>query len=65
MVSSLVVTLLEVSKRDEGVVAIHLPIGSLKTCSGLERYRDVNPVPTSPLTNDIATALLRPVFCSV
>ena len=27
----LVITLLEVSEREEGVVAIHLPIGSLKT----------------------------------
>ena len=27
----LVVTLLEVSKREEGVVALHLPIGLLKT----------------------------------
>ena len=32
----LVVTLLEVSEREEGVVAVHLPIGPLKTHSGLE-----------------------------
>ena len=32
----LVITLLEVSEKEEGVVAIHLPIGPLKTCSGLE-----------------------------
>ena len=33
-----------------GVVVIHLPTGLLKT-----RYRDVNPVPTSPLTDHLAT----------
>ena len=32
----LVVTLLEVSEREEGVVAKHLSIGSLKTRSGLQ-----------------------------
>ena len=32
----IVVNLLEVIEREEGVVAIHLPIGSLKTRSGLE-----------------------------
>ena len=46
-------------------MAIHLPIGPLKTCSGLEpgwsRYRDVNPVPTSSLADDITTALSGPV----
>ena len=29
--SRLVVTMLEVSEKDEGVVALHLPIGPLKT----------------------------------
>ena len=28
--------MLEVSEKEEGVVALHLPIGSLKTHSGLE-----------------------------
>ena len=32
----MVVTVLEVSKKEEGVVALHLRIGPLKTCSGLE-----------------------------
>ena len=41
----LVVTLLEVSEREEGVVALHLPIGLLKTRSGLE------PVPRCEPTN--------------
>ena len=37
-------------------MAIHLPIGSLKTTLGWSRYRDANPVPTSPLSDDITTA---------
>ena len=38
-------SLLEVSEKEEGVVTLHLPIGSLKTRSGLE------PVPrTEPST---------------
>ena len=59
------VTLLEVSKREEGVVALHLPIGPLNTSSGLERYRDTNPVPTSPLADDITTTSLGPVFSTI
>ena len=35
-------------------MALHLPIGPLKT-------QDANPVPTSPLADDIATAPLGPV----
>ena len=42
----LVVTLLEVSEKEEGIVAFHLPIGPLKTCS-------------SPLADDLATALFN------
>ena len=52
-------TLLEVSEREEGVVAVHLPIGSLKTRSGLEPVPRCEP--TSPLADDIATALSGPV----
>ena len=37
-------------------MAIHLPIGPLKTRSGLE------PVPTSPLADDITTAPSGPVI---
>ena len=55
----LVVTLLEVSESEEGVVAIHLPIGPLKLA--WSRYRDTNPVPTSPLADDITTAPSGPV----
>ena len=55
------VTLIEVSEREECVVVFHLPIGPLKTCSGLSRYRDVNPVPTNLLADDIATAPSGPV----
>ena len=36
-------------------MALHLPDGSLKIRSGLERYRDANQVPTSPLADDMAT----------
>ena len=55
-----VVTLLEVSEREEGVVAI----GSLTptpTPLGCSRYRIANPVPTSPLADDIATTPSGPV----
>ena len=48
-------------EREEGVVAIHQPIGSLKTHSGLDQYRDANQVPTSPLADDVTTAPLGPV----
>ena len=37
-------------------MALHLPTGPLKPALGWSRYRDVNPIPTSPLANDIATA---------
>ena len=37
-------------------MAIHLSIRSLKPRSGLEPYRDANPVPTSPLGEDITSA---------
>ena len=33
-VSRTIVTLLEVSESEEGVVAVHLPIGPLEPCSG-------------------------------
>ena len=45
--------MLEVSEREEGVVAIHLPIGSLKNPAlGWSRYRDANPVPQSEVLNN-------------
>ena len=37
-------------------MALHLPTGPLKT-----RYRDANPVPSSPLADDLATAPSGPV----
>ena len=40
-------------------MALHLPTGHLKTCSGLEVVPNVNPVPTSPLGDDLATVPLR------
>ena len=43
-------------------MALHLPIGPLKQpAQGWSRYRDANPVPTSPLADDIATAPSGPV----
>ena len=47
--------MLEVSEREEGVVAFHLPIGPLKPAVGWSRYRDVNPIPISSLADDLAT----------
>ena len=42
-------------------MALHLPIGLLKPALGWSRYRDANPVPTSPLADDITTAPSVPV----
>ena len=49
---------LVVSKKTEGVVVLHLTIESL----GLSRYRDTNPVPTSPLANVLSTVPSRLVL---
>ena len=46
----LVITLLEVSDREEGVVALHLPIGSLKTHSGLEPVPICEPSTYQPIS---------------
>ena len=54
--------MLEVSDKEEGVVALYLTIGPLKTALGWSRYRDAYPVPTSPLADDIATAPSGLVF---
>ena len=37
-------------------MVVHLPIGSLKPALGWSQYQDANPVPTSPLADDISTA---------
>ena len=42
-------------------MALHLPIGPLKTVLGWRRYRNANPVPTSPLSYDITTAPSGPI----
>ena len=42
-----------------------LPIGSLKPHLGWSRYRDANPVPTSPLVDDMANALSGLVYHTV
>ena len=41
-------------------MALHLPIGPLKTCSGLEPARRCDPLYPSPLADDIATT---PFIC--
>ena len=56
-----IVNLLVVNEREEGVVALHLPIWSLETCSGLKLVPRCEPIPTSSLANDLATASSRPV----
>ena len=42
MEQGIVITLLEVGEKEEGVVALHIPTGPLK-------IQDSNPVPTCPL----------------
>ena len=48
--SQLVVILLEVSVREEGVVAIHRPTGPLKTCNGLEPVPRCEPSTYQPMS---------------
>ena len=45
-----VVTLLEVSEREDGVVAVHLPIGPLKPRSGLETVPRYEPSTYQPIS---------------
>ena len=40
----------KVSEKDEGVVALHLPTGPLKTCSGLEPVPRCQPSTYQPIT---------------
>ena len=42
-------------------MALRLPNGPFKNTLGWSRYRDANPVPTTPLTVDVATAPLGSV----
>ena len=42
-------------------MALRLPNGPFKNTLGWSRYRDANPVPTTPLTADLATAPLGSV----
>ena len=46
-------------------MALHLPTGRLKTRLGMSRHRDANPVPTSPLADDLDTGTLGPVISYV
>ena len=42
--------MLEVSEREEGVVTLHVPIGPLKTCSGLEPEPKCEPSTYQPIS---------------
>ena len=61
----LVVTLLEVSEKEEGIVASYLPTGPLQTHSWLEPVPRCEPSTFQPLVNDIATAPLGLVLFNV
>ena len=59
---------LEVREKEEGVVALYLPIEHLKNqqpALGWSRYWDANPVPIKPLADDLTTAPSWPVFSNV
>ena len=49
-VSKLVVTHLEVSEKEEGVVALQLPVGPLKPSSGLEPVLRCEPSTYQPIS---------------
>ena len=51
----------KISEKEEGVVVLYLPIVPLQTRSGWSRYQDANPVPTSPLADDIGTTPSGPL----
>ena len=52
--------------KENGVVALHLPIGLLKPLSGLKPVLRCEPTTYSPLADDLAFAPSRPVmFVSV
>ena len=38
-------------------MVLHLPTGHLKPALGWSRYRNMKPVPTSPLVDNIATVI--------
>ena len=52
----IVVTLLEVSEREEGVVALNLTIGPLKKTSGLEPVSRCEPSTYQSISRYLATA---------
>ena len=51
-----------VNEREDGVVALPLPIGPHKRILYWSRCRDANPVPINPLVVDLASAPLGPVY---
>ena len=60
--------MLEVREKEEGVVALHLPIAiimimimPLKTCSGLEQLLRCEPSTYQPIADDIVTTPQGPV----
>ena len=57
------VFLLHVCHREEGVVAIHLATGVLKTCCGLGLAPRCEPSTYHPLDNDFARASLIEILC--
>ena len=50
-----------VSEKEEGVVALHLPVEPLKTSSWLEPVPRCEPSTYQPISDDIATATSGPV----
>ena len=60
----LVVSLLEVSEKEVGVVALHLPIGPLKPRSGLESVPRYEPSTNQPISQRLShcAIMFAPVF---
>ena len=57
--------LLEVSEKEEGVVAIHIPIGPSKNPAlDWSWYWDANSLPTSPLADALATTIKAKIVTS-
>ena len=52
---SMFLLVLDVSEKEEGVVALHLPIGSSKTCCGLESVPRCEPSTYRSITDNLAT----------
>ena len=55
----MLVIVIFVSERKEGVVALHFPIGPLIPTLGWSRYKDANLVPIISLADDLGTAFMK------